>query len=97
MSTKKETVKTCDVCGKRVSDGGETYFGGHPHAGWFAVEMHGGPTDLSSLKSQKQWDVCGAVCLEVLGTQLNPSSPSFPRVRSKVKCFPGEHMDGGCP
>lgn len=71
MATKKETVKVCDVCKKRVSDDGEMHFGGHPHAGWFAVEMHGGPTDLRSLRSQKEWDVCGTKCLKALAAKLN--------------------------
>ncbi len=71
MSTKKETVKVCDVCKKRVSDEGETYFGGHPHAGWFKIEMHGGPTNLRALKAQHEWDVCGAKCFETLGKTLN--------------------------
>ena len=71
MSTKKEVVKVCDVCQKRVSDEGETYFGGHPHAGWFYIEMHGGPTDLRSLQSQHQWDVCGRKCLTELAKKLS--------------------------
>lgn len=70
MATRKETVKICDVCKKRVTDEGETYFGGHPHAGWFAVEKHGGPTDLASLKAQKKWDVCGVECLRKLSASL---------------------------
>ena len=46
------------------------HFGGHPHAGWFAVSMHGGPTDLQSLRSQKEWDVCGKKCLQKLAATL---------------------------
>jgi hypothetical protein len=71
MATKKETVKVCDMCKKRVSDEGETYYGGHPHAGWFSIFMHGGPTDLDSLKSEKQWDVCGKPCLQRLAVTLS--------------------------
>lgn len=70
MATKKETVMVCDVCKKRVSDEGEMHIGGHPHAGWFTVEMHGGATDLRSLKSQKSWDVCSPVCLKTLAVKV---------------------------
>lgn len=42
MSTRKETVKICDVCKKRVSDDGEITFGGHVHNGWFKLNEHGG-------------------------------------------------------
>ncbi len=71
MSTLKETVKICDVCKLRVSDEGELHIGGHPHSGWFDVEMHGGPTDLRSLKAQKSWDVCSAKCLAQLAARLD--------------------------
>jgi hypothetical protein len=70
VATKKETVKICDVCKKRVTDEGQTWVGGHPFVSWFAVENHGGLTDLASLKAQKEWDVCGVECLRKLATQL---------------------------
>jgi hypothetical protein len=70
MATRKETVKVCDVCKKRVSDEGEMHFGGHPHAGWFKIEKHGGPTDLESLRSQHRFDVCGTECLVKLAQRL---------------------------
>lgn len=71
MATKKETVKVCDVCKKRVSDGGEVHFGGHPHAGWFAVEMHGGRTNLKALQAEHEWDVCGKQCLQKLAATIH--------------------------
>ncbi len=61
--TRKEVVKVCDVCGRKVSDEGEISFGGHPHAGWFAIDKHGGPSDLRSIRSPHHWDVCGTKCL----------------------------------
>ena len=30
MVTKQAKIKTCDICGKSVSDEGEMYIGGHP-------------------------------------------------------------------
>ena len=70
MATRKETVKVCDACSKRVTDEGETHFGGHPHWGWFAIEKHGGKTDLESLREKRQWDVCGVQCLKKLVAKL---------------------------
>lgn len=65
VSTKKETVKICDVCKKRVSDEGETYYGGHPHQGWFEVHQRGGATDLASLQMKRDWDICSVKCLKM--------------------------------
>ena len=70
MATEKQTVKVCDVCKKKVVDSGEMWIGGHPHAGWFAVQKHGGPTNLESLREQKEWDVCGIKCLAKLAASL---------------------------
>ena len=53
---KVENVRVCDRCKKRVSDEGETYYGGHPFYGWYHVDIHGGPSDLASLRQQKEWD-----------------------------------------
>ena len=75
MATRKETVKVCDVCKKQVSDDGEMQLGGHPHSGWFAVQKHGGPTDLKSLREQKEWDVCGIGCLLKLAKLLLNEPP----------------------
>ncbi len=74
MATLKETVKVCDCCKKRVSDTGEMHIGGHPHSGWFTVLMHGGPTDLESLKAKKEWDCCSAKCLMALAVRLDTST-----------------------
>ena len=46
MATRKETVMVCDVCGTRISDEGETYYGGHPHQGWYKLHEIGGSTQL---------------------------------------------------
>lgn len=70
MATRKEIVKTCDVCQKRVTDEGEIHYGGHPHAGWFKISMHGGPTDLRSLQHQMEWDVCSKKCYLKLAEQF---------------------------
>jgi hypothetical protein len=60
---KKQQIRTCDICGKTVSDEGEIYFGGHPFYGWFTVNMHGGPTDLESLHAPHDWDICSKQCM----------------------------------
>jgi hypothetical protein len=70
MATKKQTVKVCDVCKHEVVDSGEMWIGGHSHAGWFAIEKHGGPTDLMSLREQKYWDVCSIECLTKLAASF---------------------------
>ena len=70
MSTRTEVVKTCDACGKRLSDDGEARYGGHPHNGWIHLNIHGGRTDLESLRKKKDYDVCGLGCLEELVRRL---------------------------
>ena len=69
MATLKATVKQCDVCGTKVSDEGAAWIGGHPHAGWLAVEMRGGPTNLEALRAQRSWDLCGWKCLNKLSNE----------------------------
>lgn len=70
MTTRKETVRVCDVCKKRVSDEGEKYYGGHPHNGWFAIHQTGGSTDLDSLKKIRDWDLCSTACLNTLAANI---------------------------
>lgn len=70
MSTRKETVKICDVCQKRVSDDGEITFGGHVHSGWFKLHEQGGGTSLEALRKVRDWDVCGIKCLKRLVAEL---------------------------
>lgn len=70
MSTKKATIKVCDVCEKKVSDGGETWIGGHPFSGWFEVNQHGGSTALHELRKKRDWDICSTKCLEELSKNL---------------------------
>ena len=70
MATEKQTVKVCDICKKKVAAESTMYIGGHPHAGWYAIEKHGGPTNLEALREQKQWDVCSEYCLQKLSKQL---------------------------
>lgn len=64
--TRKETVMICDVCKVRVSDEGETYYGGHPHNGWFTLNQTNGSSALRELNKKRQWDVCSEKCLHLL-------------------------------
>ena len=73
---RKQEILECDVCGRKVSDEGEAWFGGHPFSGWFHLTMHGGPTDLESLRSQKDWDICSKKCLENFATGKIPKKVS---------------------
>lgn len=66
MSRHQATVRICDICKKRVSDNGEISYGGSVHTGWFTVEQTSGSTQLSELKKQREWDVCGVECLRRL-------------------------------
>ncbi len=68
--TRKETVRICDVCKKRVSDDGELSIGGHAHSGWFNLHMTEGSTRLEALKRQREWDVCSVLCLDRLVQQF---------------------------
>lgn len=70
MTTRKETVRVCDVCTRKVSDGGELHVGGHPHSGWFTVEQTGGRTTLGELKKRRDWDVCSIGCLNTLAANI---------------------------
>lgn len=70
MTTRKETVRVCDVCERRVSDEGEIQYGGSAHQGWFSVHRTSGKTDLGSLKAHRDWDVCGIGCLKQLTMRL---------------------------
>lgn len=70
MSIKKATIKTCDVCGRKVYDQGEAWIGGHPFSGWFEVNQHGGSTALHELRKTRSWDVCSQACLIKLATNL---------------------------
>ncbi len=65
---KKQTVIQCDICGKKANDEGEMWIGGHPFYGWFHVVMHGGPTDLESLRAPHAWDICSKKCLGIFAT-----------------------------
>lgn len=75
MARRKENVRVCDVCKKRVSDEGEIHYGGHPHQGWFGVHETGGSTQLSELHRQKNWDACSAECLQKLVIQITVKPP----------------------
>lgn len=66
----KETVRICDVCKVRVSDEGETYYGGHPHNGWFTLNKTNGSSALRELNKKRQWDVCCKECLKNLSMHL---------------------------
>lgn len=63
---KEEKVRICDICKKRVSDSGETMFGGSVFSGWFNIEMTVGSSNVNELKTQREWDVCGKECLKKL-------------------------------
>lgn len=63
MATKKEVVKICDICEKRVVTGGQLYISGHPFNGWFAITQHGGSTTLHELRKKREWDICSEECL----------------------------------
>ena len=63
---KKQITIQCDICGHFVSYDGEIHIGGHPFQGWFHVNMHGGPTDLKSLRAKHEWDICSKKCLAKL-------------------------------
>lgn len=70
MSTRKEIVRICDICKRRVSDDGEISYGGHAHAGWFSIERTGGGTSLRALREESEWDVCSIACLKLLAAKL---------------------------
>lgn len=70
MTTRKETVRVCDVCKKKVSDGGELHIGGHPHTDWFTVEQTSGSTQLDELKKRRDWDLCSIACLQKLANDV---------------------------
>lgn len=83
MSERTERVKTCDVCGKRVSDEGcgrlQYYRLGKPvadhHLGWFSLNRLGGVIADGSYSKTETWDLCDLDCLKAL-VRERLSSPS---------------------
>ena len=63
---KEEKVRICDVCKKKVTDSGETMFGGSVFNGWFRLEITAGGTALRDTLTQTEWDICGKDCLKKL-------------------------------
>lgn len=79
MSERTEIVKTCDVCGKRVSDEGCTVLASlkrdcpDAHEGWFSLNRLG--IIDGSYRKTETWDLCSVPCLTKL-TMERLSSPS---------------------
>ena len=89
--TKQAKIKTCDICGKSVSDEGEMYIGGHPFHGWFKVNRINGSTTLENLHKNHEWDVCGIECLQKLSKNIDKfenkdsvGEPLFPSIDDTV-------------
>lgn len=70
MSERTEIVRTCDVCGKRVSDEGVNYHemplrqldnAEHPFNGWFKL--------IRVDPSQSLWHLCSVPCLTRLAME----------------------------
>lgn len=61
---KKQNIRECDFCGKKVVADDEITYGGSPFDGWFFVEETSGSSQLSNLRRQKQWDLCSMKCLK---------------------------------
>jgi hypothetical protein len=72
VSARKESILTCDNCGREVSDEGEISYGGHVHDGWYHLTRHGGSTALSELNRKRDWDLCGLKCLKAIQKELRP-------------------------
>ena len=69
---KKIEIIECDVCGQRTNDEGEPWFG----SGWFHLSMPGGPTNIESLHTQKEWDICSKKCLKLFAIGKIPKKVS---------------------
>ena len=64
---KEEKVRICDVCEKRISDGGETRnFGNSVFLGWFKLERVYNTGSEKDLQTQNEWDICSKECLQKL-------------------------------
>lgn len=64
--TRRELIKVCDVCHKKVSDDGQLYATSHPHSGWFTVTRSGGSSNMPAINLRNQWDCCSVECLAKL-------------------------------
>ena len=56
------TVRTCDECGKEVSDDGSPMFGGAVDGGWLHVYISCGSTQITQLCKKHAFDFCSRKC-----------------------------------
>lgn len=63
MTIKMQTVRTCDVCGRQVTDVSD---------GWFILEKHQRSNKVAAVR-HGVWDVCSARCLAQLAARLSKS------------------------